>query len=603
MPLSRTPERAVGRGRGAWGRRIRQMTAGALALAGGVVTATPAAADGPTTFTNAAPISIPAAGSPDQSGPASPYPSSVSVSGLTGATTRITVQLTGLTHDTVNDVDALLVAPTGATLVLLSDIGDPSTLTFATDATLTFDDAAAGPVPTGNIPTGTYKPTNTGGGDAFPAPAPTPGSQTTLAGAFNGINPNGTWQLYIVDDTTGDIGTMTGWSLTITTEVAAVATTTVITTSSTPSTTGAAVTFTATVTAAGNPLTTGSVQFSDGAVPLGGPVPLNASGQAALTTSALSEGTHVIVATFSGSTGFLTSNGSLTQRIDNATTVTGSTFCNTGPIGVPASGPAQPYPSNITVSGLTGTLSKVTAALNGVSHAVPVDLDILLAGPVPGTNLVLLSDAGGTSAVTGRNVVLDDAAAGLGAGTADQRHLPADRRRLRRCRPVPRACPHPHHGHRAGDLQRVRPQRNLEPVGHRRCHRRCRLDQRRLVRDAHHHGTDHHHRHRHPQPLDIRAAGHRDRHGGLGRCPRPRWDGDLHRWRFAGRRPGPPRRRRNRDPDHHRPHRRSTSDHRHLHRGSRIPGERGHPDPGGQPPPPRPRRSPRRSTPPPRVRA
>ncbi len=204
---------------------------------------------------------------------------------------------------------------------------------------------------------------------------------------------------------------MTGWSLTITTEVAAVATTTVITTSSTPSTTGAAVTFTATVTAAGNPLTTGSVQFSDGAVPLGGPVPLNASGQAALTTSALSEGTHVIVATFSGSTGFLTSNGSLTQRIDNATTVTGSTFCNTGPIGVPASGPAQPYPSNITVSGLTGTLSKVTAALNGVSHAVPVDLDILLAGPVAGMNLVLLSDAGGTSAVTGRNVVLDDAAA------------------------------------------------------------------------------------------------------------------------------------------------------------------------------------------------
>ncbi len=135
-----------------------------------VVTATPAAADGPTTFTNAAPISIPAAGSPDQSGPASPYPSSVSVSGLTGATTRITVQLTGLTHDTINDVDALLVAPTGATLLLLSDIGDPSTLTFATDATLTFDDAAAGPVPTGNIPTGTYKPTNTGGGDARSQP-------------------------------------------------------------------------------------------------------------------------------------------------------------------------------------------------------------------------------------------------------------------------------------------------------------------------------------------------------------------------------------------------------------------------------------------------
>ena len=193
MPLSRTPERAVGRGRGAWGRRIRQMTAGALALAGGVVaTAGPAAADGPTTFANATAIAVPATGSANQTGPASPYPSSIAVSGLAGSVTTVTVALNNLTHSTVNDIDAMVVAPDGSNLVVLSDVGDPtSSLAFANNATLTFSDTGASPVPTGNIPTGTYTPTNNGAGDAFPAPAPAASAQTTLAGAFSGISPNG----------------------------------------------------------------------------------------------------------------------------------------------------------------------------------------------------------------------------------------------------------------------------------------------------------------------------------------------------------------------------------------------------------------------------
>jgi len=215
-----------------------------------LITAAPAAADGPTTFSNAAPIAIPATGSPNQVGPADPYPSSIAVAGMTGPVTKVTVSFNNLTHPTLNDVDALLVAPTGANLVVLSDSGDPNSLVFANNATLTFDDAAATPVPqSGNVPTGSYKPTNTSGVDSFPPPAPAPSSQTTLAGAFTGINPNGTWQLFIVDDATGDVGTMAdGWSLTVTTEATSVATTTVVATSGTPSTTGDQVTFTATVT-------------------------------------------------------------------------------------------------------------------------------------------------------------------------------------------------------------------------------------------------------------------------------------------------------------------------------------------------------------------
>ncbi len=373
-----------------------------------------AAADGPSTFSNTAAIAIPATGSANQIGPASPYPSDIPVTGMAGLVTTVQVRFNGLTHSTLNDIDAMVVAPTGENLVVLSDIGDPTTtLAFANNATLTFSDSAAGPVPTGNVPTGTYRPTNNGGGDNFPAPAPSPSTQTTLAGAFSGINPNGTWHLYAVDDATGDVGTMAGgWSLIITTEVAAVATSTTVTTSGSPSTTGAPVTFSATVTAAGSPVSVGSVQFSDGTTALGAPVALSGSGVASLTTSALTEGTHSIRATFSGAPGFLTSNGTVTQRVDNQTVVDGNTYCNTGPITPPAAGAAQPYPSHITVSGLGGPVTKVTATLKGLSHSAPIDFDVLLSGPQPTTNLVLLSDAGGQAAVSNLNLTFDDAAAG-----------------------------------------------------------------------------------------------------------------------------------------------------------------------------------------------
>ncbi|CCH78798.1 exported hypothetical protein [Nostocoides japonicum T1-X7] len=388
-------------------------------VVGWLVAVTPAAsADGPTTFSNSTSIAIPATGSTDQMGPASPYPSTIAVSGLSGSVTKVTVTFGGLTHSTVNDIDAMVVAPSGENLIVMSDVGDPSTLAFANDVNLTFDDAAAGPVPTGNIPSGSYRPTNNVNADGtstdtFPTPAPTPSNETTLAGAFTGIDPNGTWRLYVVDDGSGDTGTMTdGWSLTVTTETAAVATTTTVATSHTPSTTGDPVTFTATVRAGGTPVTSGSVRFVDGTTSLGAPVDLGGSGTASITTSDLTEGTHEIRATYSGATGFLTSNGTVSQRVDNATVADGDTFCNTGPITVPSVGAAQPYPSHITVSGQAGTVTKVTATLKGLSHQAPIDLDVMLSGPDPSRNLLLLSDTGGQNPVSDLTVGFDDDAAG-----------------------------------------------------------------------------------------------------------------------------------------------------------------------------------------------
>ena len=74
---------------------------------------------------------------------------------------------------------------------------------------------------------GTFLPTNFGTGDPFPAPAPagpylspqTAGTDT-LTSAFTGAaggNPNGTWSLYVVDDSSADIGNINGgWSIALT---------------------------------------------------------------------------------------------------------------------------------------------------------------------------------------------------------------------------------------------------------------------------------------------------------------------------------------------------------------------------------------------------
>ena len=380
-------------------------------------------ADGPTTFSNTAAIAGPATGSANPIGQARPYPSTISVSGMSGAISKVTVTFHNVTHGSLNDIDAMVVAPDGENLVVLSDAANENTFTLASDATLTFDDAAANRVPgSGTVATGSYRPTNNsfGGADSFPSPAPSPSNETTLAGAFTGIeDANGSWRLYVVDDATGDLGQMAGgWSLTITTETAAASTTTSVTSSDTTSTTGDPVTFTAAVRSGGSAVTSGTVQFSADGDNLGSPVALNGSGNATLTTSSLAEGTHLIRATYSGATGFLTSTGTVSQRVDNATTVTGNLYCNTGAITVPNAGAATPYPSNIRVSGLSGNVTKVTAELKGVTHQAPIDLDILLSGPTPATNLFLLSDGGGQNPVSNVNLTFDDAAASQVSATS-----------------------------------------------------------------------------------------------------------------------------------------------------------------------------------------
>jgi len=94
-----------------------------------------------------------------------------------------------------------------------------------------------------------------------------------------------------------------------------------------------------------------------------------------------------------------------------ATTPGGTgTFSNTAAITIPSSGSGAPYPSSINVSGLTGSVLKVTATLTGYSHGFSDDVDVLLVGPA-GQKVLLMSDAGGGGAPSNINLTFDDAAA------------------------------------------------------------------------------------------------------------------------------------------------------------------------------------------------
>ena len=151
--------------------------------------------------------------------PASPYPSVINVSGLTGTVTKVSVTLKNLSHPFPDDLDALLVGPGGQTVLLMSDAGGNQALT---EVTLTFDNGAANSLgDQSQIVSGTFKPTNYDATDSFPAPAPT-GPYGSSLSVFVGTDPNGIWRLFLVDDLKMNAGQLAGgWGLAITHDVTA----------------------------------------------------------------------------------------------------------------------------------------------------------------------------------------------------------------------------------------------------------------------------------------------------------------------------------------------------------------------------------------------
>ena len=164
------------------------------------------------TFSNATSISIP------DSGLATPYPSSITVSGM-GLLVDVTVSLINFSHGLPNDVGALLVGPSGIGQIVFNGGTDSA----IGNANLTFADGGASWPNSGSVTSGTFQPFSYFIGDSFPPPAPSIGGvNPTITGpssfsVFGGSNPNGVWSLFVQDFEGGDSGTIAGgWSLTIT---------------------------------------------------------------------------------------------------------------------------------------------------------------------------------------------------------------------------------------------------------------------------------------------------------------------------------------------------------------------------------------------------
>ncbi len=145
--------------------------------------------------------------------PGAPYPSNITIANGPVQIGGMRVTFYDVSHVFPDNIDALLVSPSGRTFVLMGDAGGSTAIDPNSPVTLTFADAAGQVLPdSAALTTGLFEPTNweTPVTD-FLAPAPAgpynePGSAVggsgsqTFMGNFGLMNANGVWSLYIRDD-------------------------------------------------------------------------------------------------------------------------------------------------------------------------------------------------------------------------------------------------------------------------------------------------------------------------------------------------------------------------------------------------------------------
>jgi subtilisin-like proprotein convertase family protein len=96
--------------------------------------------------------------------------------------------------------------------------------------------------------------------------------------------------------------------------------------------------------------------------------------------------------------------------IDSVILETVATGANTNSINIASSGTANPYPSDIQISGVTGLVTGIAVNIENFSHTLPDDVDILLVAP-NGRRIILMSDVGGNTAVNNLSLTFSDSAA------------------------------------------------------------------------------------------------------------------------------------------------------------------------------------------------
>lgn len=169
-----------------------------------------------TSFTNSTAIIVPALGS------ASPYPSSVNVTGLLAPVSDVNVRLNNFSHNRPFDLGIVIVGPAGPPQAI--ELMDGGTQTAASVLQITFDDAGAQwPDDPTALASGSYRPRNDFLGE-YPSPGPIfnygnpgpyMGGTDTLASTFNGAAPNGTWSIFVRDFVAANTGYIGGWTLTL----------------------------------------------------------------------------------------------------------------------------------------------------------------------------------------------------------------------------------------------------------------------------------------------------------------------------------------------------------------------------------------------------
>ena len=314
------------------------------------------------TFTNSEVIIIPLAGQ------ATNYPSTITVAGVTGAVSKVTVSIRQFTHTFPEDVDMLLVGPAGQKVMLMSDAGAGNGVS---GINLTFDDTAVNLPFANTIATGTYRGTDFPPGDTLPAPAPAGPYGTNLA-AFNGVNPNGTWSLYVFDDANGDAGRIDGgWTINIQTATPIVSTADISVTATAPATVIPGASFGYTIHVANHgPAAASGVVLTD-TLPSGFTLSSVAVSQGSYTT-----GAGLVTANLGslavGATATVAINGSTTVGLTNVLQVTAA--------------PVDGYLANNSVSVVTLLIPPSLAAqLSGA--------DVIISWPAPSMGYVLESSA------------------------------------------------------------------------------------------------------------------------------------------------------------------------------------------------------------------
>jgi hypothetical protein len=427
---------------------------GLLSLLAGVQAAYASCPNGSNTSTSATfcsgAITLPDThSSPSAPVAASPYPAPITVAGMNGPVSTVTVTIDSWAYSgsVPYALELMLASPNGTKGLVFFAFNCGASESQPTITLNLTDGTSTTPPDSSCSNNATYKPyadLNYVGEGCPTFPGATPSSPACADGSTIGFNStfgglssaNGTWNVYAqIFDTSESAGSIAGINLSITTTPSESGTSTSVTVNPNDifnNGSGNSSTFTATVTSNAGTVNEGEVQFYDNGATAGTPVAVS-GGQAQLDDiygPATPEGLHKITAVYTDNASsplYESSNndGNPTLLfINNPTTVSNSgyTFCNPGTVTVSNTGSdlTSPYPQHVYVTGLTGSLAGVTLQLNNIHTSYGLtDWYVLLVAP-DGKSFVPMAAAGGYAPASGVTLTLsDNASAYLAPGSSD----------------------------------------------------------------------------------------------------------------------------------------------------------------------------------------